>query len=306
MKKTLISVVVPIYKVEKYLPLCVDSILRQSYKEIEVILVDDGSPDLCPEICDSYAKKDKRVRVIHKKNGGLSDARNAGIEQSKGKLICFIDSDDYISTTYLEDLLDCMRKYDADFSLCGFSRITDNGEILETDKLENGALTPNEYWKSVYSAHSVSYVVAWNKLYKKKLFNQVKYTKGRVNEDEIILHDIIRQCKKIASTDKVDYFYRVRNDSIIGKNKNGAMLEDAFYGIYERLKYFIDCKNWPMATNTALVLMGHLKKKKLNRKFAKEFAKTAHDIPKKYTNLYFRAKLFILRWVPFVFSIGNK
>lgn len=306
MKKTLISVVVPIYKVEKYLSVCIDDILRQSYKEIEVILVDDGSPDRCPIICDSYAKKDKRVRVIHKKNGGLSDARNAGIEQSKGELICFIDSDDYIASTYLEDLFNCMQKYDADITLCGFSRITDSGEILETDKLRNKALTQKEYWDSVYSTHSVSYVVAWNKLYKKKLFDQVKYTKGRVNEDEIILHDIIRQCKKIASTDKVDYFYRVRGDSIIGKNKNGAMLEDGFYGIYERLKYFIGCKNWLMSTKTALVLMGQLKNKKLNRKFAKDFAKTAYDIPKKYTSMYFRIKLFVLRWMPCVFSIGNK
>lgn len=305
MKHPLISVVVPIYKVEKYLPECIDSILGQTYKNLEVILVDDGSPDGCPVICDNYVKKDERVKVVHKKNGGLSDARNAGLERSSGELICFIDSDDYIAKSYIEDLYQSIEKEGADMSLCGYARVTDDGRVLEKDNLENETITPDKYWKAVYSDHSVSYVVAWNKLYKRELFAKIKYTKGRINEDEIILHHILNQCKKISSIHKIDYYYRVRSDSIVGKNKKGSMTEDGYYGLYERLKYFITKENWEMAEKTAQVLMGHLKDKQLNKKYARKFAKTACVIPKNYSSLYFRTKLFILSWVPYVFSIGG-
>ena len=108
MNKEVISIVVPIYKVEKYIKKCIDSIIEQTYKNLEIILVDDGSPDGCAKICDEYAKKDKRIKAIHKENGGLSDARNVGIDISTGKYICFVDSDDYIENNYIELLYKCI------------------------------------------------------------------------------------------------------------------------------------------------------------------------------------------------------
>ena len=122
----LISVVVPIYNVENYIKKCVDSILSQTYKNLEIILVDDGSPDNCPQICDEYAQKDNRIKVIHKENGGLSDARNAGIDISKGKFITFIDSDDYIEKDYVEVLYNSIKENASDMAIGSHKAIYDN------------------------------------------------------------------------------------------------------------------------------------------------------------------------------------
>ena len=127
MKNLLVSVIVPIYNVEKYLRKCVDSILNQTYKNLEIILVDDGSPDNCGNICDEYALSDSRIRIIHKKNGGLSDARNAGLDIARGNYILFVDSDDYIDETMVEKLYEALEKEKAEMSLCSFVYVNDDG-----------------------------------------------------------------------------------------------------------------------------------------------------------------------------------
>ena len=143
--KSLISVIVPIFKVESYLGKCIDSILSQTYKNIEIILVDDGSPDSCPQICDLYSEKDNRIKVIHKNNGGLSDARNAGLIVSKGEYVCFVDGDDFVETEYVERLYTAIKKCNADLAICGFKYVDEkynglwrgespiNNEILDRD-----------------------------------------------------------------------------------------------------------------------------------------------------------------------------
>lgn len=138
MTEELISVVVPIYKVEKFLPTCIESIIRQSYRNLELILVDDGSPDSCPSICEKYKQVDSRIKVIHKKNGGLSDARNAGLKIAKGKWITFIDSDDYVGADFLRVLYTVAVLNEADISICDYSAVLDNNglEKPETSKLE--------------------------------------------------------------------------------------------------------------------------------------------------------------------------
>ena len=136
----LISVVVPIYNVENYIKKCVDSILSQTYKNLEIILVDDGSPDNCPQICDEYAQKDNRIKVIHKENGGLSDARNAGIDISKGKFITFIDSDDYIEKDYVEVLYNSIKENASDMAIGSHKAIYDNGTILNKETGEKSVL----------------------------------------------------------------------------------------------------------------------------------------------------------------------
>lgn len=133
----LISVIVPIYNVEKYLARCVDSIVNQTYKNLEIILVDDGSPDRCPKMCDDYAEKDSRIKVVHKKNGGLSDARNAGMAVATGEYISFIDSDDYVSDDFFECLLDVMNKENSDIAECSVVKLYEDGHLEQYTDTKN-------------------------------------------------------------------------------------------------------------------------------------------------------------------------
>ena len=161
----LISVIVPIYNVEKYLDRCVDSIINQTYKNLEIILVDDGSPDNCPQMCDDYAKKDSRIKVVHKENGGLSDARNVGMEVATGEYVSFIDSDDYISLDFYETLLETIVDNDSDIVECGvvkfyednsFDKYSDDLKVTNYDTVDGleGLINENPFKQHV-----------WNKLY---------------------------------------------------------------------------------------------------------------------------------------------
>ena len=212
----LITVVVPIYKVERYLRRCVDSILLQTYKNLEIILVDDGSPDSCPLICDEYADIDKRVRVIHKSNGGLSDARNAGIEVANGKYIAFVDSDDYIDERMYEVLYKNLTDNNADISVCEFVKIhdgarIDSSPIKESVKLFNKLQTMNNLYDDLY----LQTVVAWNKLYKKDIFKSIIYPFGKINEDEYVIHLILNSANNVVYTNLQLYYYVQRTDSIV-------------------------------------------------------------------------------------------
>ena len=171
--KDLISIIVPIYKVEKHLKKCIKSIVEQSYTNLEIILVDDGSPDNCGKICDEYAKKDCRIKVIHKKNGGLSDARNCGIDKSSGKYLMFVDSDDYIDKNICEKLINASKEYDCDIVMCNIYRVVNNKIYIEK---EISALSKNEVldgitvMKEFFKNFSIDLYVSWNKLYKRELF----------------------------------------------------------------------------------------------------------------------------------------
>ena len=306
MSQALISVIVPVYKVEEYLPRCIDSILAQTYKNLEIILVDDGSPDKCPDICDEYAKKDSRIKVIHKKNGGLSDARNAGIDICLGEKLCFIDSDDYVSPDFVNDMYEQMKKTGSDLVLCGFVRVFQDGTLGETETLKDGIITEEEYWNAMYGEAPVSYIVAWNKLYDRKLFENVRYSKGRINEDEIILHRIISQCRRISAIRKRNYFYLIRKDSIMGERTNRFLTKDSFYGHLGRLKYFIKSERWKLAEKQAMFLMSQLSNRELNREYAKQFAKEAQKIPKEFVDGRFMLKVQVLKYAPSVFLLKDK
>ena len=211
--KPLISIVVPVYGVENYLTDCIDSIISQSYKNIEIILVDDGSKDSCPKICDEYAKKDKRIKVIHKKNGGLSDARNAGIEAATGKLITFIDSDDNVDADYIKQLYETMREYGADISVCGRTAFYGDKQVsYSSDKKMNlnqkEALTKILYHEDIDST-------SWAKLYKKELFDNIKFPKGENYEDTSTTYKLFLQSKNIACNLKSQYNYMIRSNSIM-------------------------------------------------------------------------------------------
>ncbi|MBM7710553.1 glycosyltransferase family 2 protein [Enterococcus xiangfangensis] len=211
-----ISIIVPVYNVEKYLKKCVDSILAQTFTDFELILVDDGSPDNSGAICDQYAEQDSRVKVIHKENGGLSDARNAGIEVAKGKYLGFIDSDDYIAEDMYELLYNNIIREKADLSICGIYDVYKDKEPKILPEFRE-VCTKEKTIKMILDANLIS-VHAVNKLYKKTLFKNVRYPIGKITEDAAVILEILDQCEKIIIDATQKYFYFHRDDSISSKN----------------------------------------------------------------------------------------
>ena len=212
----LISVIVPIYNVEPYLRRCVDSILAQKYRDLEIILVDDGSPDDCPQICDEYAAQDERIKVIHKANGGLSSARNAGLDIASGNWVSFIDSDDWIEPDMYEILLRNAINTNAEISVGGV-----NDEVVYKDAvtvtkttyhgvLKTETLSPVEAMARYFTTSWA----AWDKIYRKELFQTIRFPVGEINEDEAIVLKLLDSCTTIAYTNQVFYHYIHRAQSI--------------------------------------------------------------------------------------------
>lgn len=251
---SLISVIVPIYNVEKYLDRCVDSIINQTYKNLEIILVDDGSPDNCPQMCDDYAKKDSRIKVVHKKNGGLSDARNAGMKVATGEYVSFIDSDDYVSLDFYETLFQTMIDNDSDIVECGvvkfyednnFDEYSDDLKVTNYDTLDGleGLINENPFKQHV-----------WNKLYKTNIALDISYAVGKLNEDEFWTYQTFGKAKKVTRINKTMYYYFQRNGSIMGNGYNIRRL-DALEGKMNRQAYIE--KNFPtLATKAKVDLYG--------------------------------------------------
>lgn len=211
----LVSIVVPVYKVETYLEECITSILNQTYRNFELILVDDGSPDLCGCICDDFANKDKRIKVIHKENGGLSDARNAGIDIAKGDYITFIDSDDCVNSRYLEVLIKLCNQYRADIVQVGFTSNKTELAYTQQSKLIIKNFSPHDALINMLRMRDVQ-VIAWAKLYRRHLFENIRYPVGRLNEDNLTTYKLLLSSKQtvVTSSEKL-YFYRVNNCGIM-------------------------------------------------------------------------------------------
>lgn len=207
----LISIIVPVYNVEEYLIPCVDSILNQTYKTFEIILVDDGSTDRSGEICDELEKKDVRISVHHKPNGGLSDARNYGMKYANAEYITFIDSDDTISPYFLDVLMSKMIEKDADIVQCSH---TSREENLDTGTGNEYSYNGEEGIKQFLLRKNV-YVAAWGKLYKTELFKDIKFPYGRINEDVCTTYKVIYRAKKTVCLDHALYWHRMRQGSIM-------------------------------------------------------------------------------------------
>lgn len=235
MSKPLISIVVPVYNVERYLKKCIESLLNQSYKEIEIILVDDGSLDNSSKICDEFSNNDKRVKVIHKENGGLSDARNVGIESARGQYITFVDSDDFVAYDYIEYLYNMLDKYKSDMSICNLARINEN-QLIRNDN--NGKI----YLKNVEQTFEmllyadVVDVSACGKLFKTKVFEDIKFPIGKAYEDTAIMYKLISKCEKISIGTLKKYFYIRRKGSISNQKFNQKEF-DYLHFTDEMLKY---------------------------------------------------------------------
>lgn len=208
-----ISIIVPVYNVEQYLERCVESLINQTHKNIEIILVDDGSKDNSGKLCDELAQRDSRIVVYHKENGGLSDARNYGIDKATSDYVGFVDSDDFVDEDMYEILLSNLLKYDSEISFCRLNDVY-NDEITK-DNTENKPylMTSEQAIKMVLEAKVFS-VTAVNKLYKKSLFDQIRFDKGKIAEDAFIMVDLLSRCEKIAATEAKKYYYMHRENSI--------------------------------------------------------------------------------------------
>ena len=261
--KDLISIIVPIYKVEKYLEKCLNSIINQTYKNIEIILIDDGSPDNCGKICDEYAKKDSRIKVIHQENKGISAARNIGIDKSIGKYLMFVDSDDYIEETMAEHLYTNLKEYNADLSVCSLYCIINNKVTRKTKKDEIKILSNYNAIKNSYTIDTISNV-PWNKLYKKELFNNIKFPEGRIAEDLATMYLILDKCNSVVFSTKPLYYYIRRADSITGKNSE-KFHKDKLQGHIEKY-YFIKNKYPKMIENYKYTIINILSNSKESSK----------------------------------------
>ena len=233
-----ISIVVPVYNVEKYLEKCIGSIINQEYKNIEIILVNDGSTDNSLKICNEYKQQDKRIMVIDKENGGLSDARNAGIEKSTGDYIMFIDSDDWIYCNMVGRLYTLITESNACIAQCDFIKVCNDENVCFNNENKNIKVMDNrEALLSIYENRGIKSIVTWNKIYKKKLFDDIRFPKGKIHEDEFTTYRLFDKCKKVIDTNEIMYYYRQREGSIMKSNFSIKRL-DAIEAIKERIDYF--------------------------------------------------------------------
>lgn len=243
-----ISIIVPVYKVERYLNKCIDSILGQTFKDFELILVNDGSPDHCGKICDDYAAIDPRVKVIHKENGGLSSARNAGLKIARGKYIAFVDSDDFIHLNMYEILHSNAMKHSADIVICDYLEVNEDEVISSYEinyQFEEEQYTNIEALNALYGNKGVKFVVVWNKLFKRRLFDNLEFEENKIHEDEFIAHQLLYKSSKITYLPLQLHYYIQRKSSITHARFNIKEL-DFIKSYKERVNFFMAIKQFDL------------------------------------------------------------
>ena len=242
----LISIIVPIYNTEKYLDQCVQSILTQTYTNLEVILVDDGSTDNSPEMCDEYARRDSRVRVIHQKNAGQALAHNAGLEAAHGELIAFVDSDDFILPEMYEKLYSLMITHDADVSLGELEPVDEDGNIIINPdsrmKMISEVLTNEQAIDRLLTNERYGFL--WNRLHKAEIFKDIRFPAGNRHDDTASAHRIFWASRRTAVTDEAFYMYRRRANSVMGKIRHSKFnlkrVQDLAYIYNDRQHFFLE------------------------------------------------------------------
>lgn len=301
-----ISVIVPVYKVENYLKKCVNSILAQTFTDFEVWLVDDGSPDNCGLICDEYARSDSRVRVIHKPNGGLSDARNAALEKLSGRYVFFVDSDDWIANDALETTYEAIMRTGAKVATGNAVSVNEDGRIssLYEPVQEETVLRGKEMLSTLLRPN------AWNRLYDSSLFQGVRYPKGRLYEDVFVYHKILDQIDSMVLTGKVSYYYLVREGSIMNTQYN-ICFTDIIDAVYERACWLDSICEYELANETKMfvysqvaVAFAYLDKTKPECKKRLEEVKQIYGsvfkdlMASKKVSVKQKIRLLVLRYMP--------
>ncbi len=231
-----ISVIVPIYNVEAYLDKCIRSIIDQSYKNLEIILVDDGSPDNCPHICDSWALQDQRIKVVHKENSGLSDARNAGLDIASGELIAFVDSDDWIKPEMFQRMMDAINEENADICACNIISVYPDREVKWGGK--SNIVGDSETMLDLLYSDSRFPTSSCNKMYRKFLWNNIRFPVGKLCEDAFTTYLLIDKADRIVQITDALYYYRIRSESIMTASFSNRSMdeEEAWRKNYEFIK----------------------------------------------------------------------
>lgn len=316
--KPLVSVVIPVYNVEKYLDRCIQSVIEQTYTNLEIILVDDGSTDKSPELCDQYARKDKRIVIIHKKNGGLSSARNAGIEKSKGDYIAFIDSDDYIAPSHIQLLVTPALTYDADISICGEQVIKLGKQPKPIKKqLSCSIISKEEALADILTEHNFT-VSVHSKLYKRTLFKNISFPVGKLYEDNGCTHKLILKSKRITYSTNKTYYYCLRNNSITSSSYDTKKLDyislvdqacEEILKAYPQLLYA--CKNRRAKARISILRQILVSKcvsptcKRQTEEIISHIKENAFDLIK-YARINVRIAVILILINPNMLKIGNK
>lgn len=242
MEAPLVSVIVPVYNVQRELPRCLASILGQTYQNIEIILVDDGSTDNSLKICQQLAATDERICLYSKDNGGLSDARNFGLQHASGDYVAFVDSDDYVEVNYLEELYGALATTKAEVAVCTFKKVDVAGNLIKIvnfpTALQASEISGCELLKLVFKKNGYAFVVAWNKLYKRTLFDKLKFEKGKIYEDEYINFPLFWNVKRVVTVDKPLYNYVQRAGSITNSAYSQAKFESLFELHQRRIAFY--------------------------------------------------------------------
>ena len=213
----LVSIIVPVYGVEAYLPVCVDSLLAQKYENIEILLIDDQSPDLCPQICDAYAVKDSRIKVFHKKNGGAASARNIGLDHASGKYVCFVDGDDIVSKTYISALIDRLETTAADMAVCSYYKLYKSRKEKEEFIRSDQVISQKEYLLQFLEDWTCGLI--WNKIFTRERIGMLRFAEGHKIDDEFFTYQVVMNSNKVALFDEPLYGYRMRLSSVMGASE---------------------------------------------------------------------------------------
>lgn len=217
MENPIISVIIPVYNVEKYLKRCLDSVLNQTYSSLEIILIDDGSKDNSGKICDEYAQRDHRIITIHKDNGGLSDARNVGIENMRGQYVTFIDSDDYVAADYVDYLYRLLIEYNVEISMCHYKKVYSEKEPFDIKSM-SVELLDSKCAMEYYLYHKKFTASAYCKMYKRNLFDSIRYPVGKYYEDMAVICQLLDSANQVAIGNQQKYYYLQRESSIMREN----------------------------------------------------------------------------------------
>ncbi|MEY8872421.1 glycosyltransferase family 2 protein [Francisella philomiragia] len=307
MQSLLLSIIIPIYNTQEYLVRCLDSVINQSYKNLEIILVNDGSTDNSLDICENYVKKDSRIKIINKNNGGLSSARNAGLDICKGDYISFIDSDDWVSLDYIEILYKNIIDNNADISIINSIKVKSQSDFNFKEQKN----IPHTYLSSIeFAFDNTLPVIACAKLYKIELFENLRFTNYIIFEDEDIMYRLYSQANKVVYSDYVCYFYLQRSDSIIAsrmsKNNLIKSMKSLAFVIDKKEKFFKDKINIPynfyldslglLSRYYAKSFLYYDKELKMQRKKIKIFINEFLDKSKSVDSFRYKIKKIVIRY----------
>lgn len=316
----LVSVIIPVYQVEAYINRCIDSVLNQKYRELEVILVDDGSPDRCGFICDEYALKDNRIVVIHKENGGLSSARNAALDICKGEYIMFVDSDDYVEPDFCEEAVNAVEKNQVLCASFGYFEHV-NSKMTTFCTSNPRIVSSKEAINSLIVSNDVIFNLTWNKIYHRSLFENLRFPIGRHFEDQGTTYKLVDLAGKIYVSSAVLYHYVRRGDSIsqldsVYTVESPKSIDDLFDLWYERLLFVkekypdlapIEYEQLTKHVLRGLRVLPRYEKKEMGKKFRRFLKENENDVKalclksrtlKLYYSCYplFCLSLMVYRW----------